>query len=200
MNKVEQCDSDLEALMKSVNAYFCDFAVTWLIGCDELPKSLKAVEEGMFSGAGNSYTELEQTLSIIKDPRKKLEKIYELLTFFMEDVLDVEAVQYLQCTVKIKQFDSGSLCQSSTELMPMLTLESTKNGTNGSSLSNITPSDIKICREIIDKFEKRRVAAPNPYVFYCNVRDYISKYEGTDSEIIVKLQTILNNAAKKCGF
>lgn len=232
-------------LQKSINAYFCDFAVTWLIGCEQLSKSLKMLQQSSVSNSKkevnmsnfNSYedirndstcdevlqneikmnstdevelpTALTSSFAIITDKKTKLQKIDSIMTLFLNDILDVEVIQYLQNVVILKQFDSGSTSGQVSrdwgrELINGDTIQHSFNESRHSKSPldgvDFSSTDVKELRAAVEKFEKERVSSPNPYIFYCKVREYLNTNKETDVEVVTKLEIALANAAKICGI
>lgn len=122
-------------LLKSINAYVCDFVITWLIACDDLPKSLKILYQPTLSGSDgvesksgdepsaskkkSANTEdldtsenVEAALEIIANKKTKLEKINLLLLKYFDDILDTDSVEYFKNIKKLKKLDSNSAANS----------------------------------------------------------------------------------------
>lgn len=249
MNVDEQFrfDSTCARLQKSINAYFCDFSLTWLIGCDELPQSLKLLEQNCTSGSvkqtqsddfdscknfrvsnlsdNNVQTstmkmnddlceklqpDLIASFAIVKDGKAKLQKVNELMTSFIDDVLDAEVVQYLQNVVKVKHFDSGSHASQveETEKLELgnelkisdIRSRNSKLISFDEPISGPSTTDVKEFRIAVEKFEKERVSSPNPYIFFCKVREYLNANREKDFELVTELESLLTNAARKSGI
>ncbi len=264
-----------------MNAYFGDFVITWLIVCNELQKSLKALENGNakicetldvaakliedhptnettfavpvgenLTNGDFKYDQMNSakltlpdisnfslfnrtSLELISNSDIKLQKIAELCDRFLEDILDKDTVNYFKNISKLKRYESdgnsgqaekkGSNSKVDYDEILRKNLEThsaatISNGTAGDELSNpnekpkeslsdllygessepkteidrrISYEDAKILRDEVEKFEKERVSAPNPFMFICQLREFLAKQETKNSELTKKLETML---------
>lgn len=135
---MKTCESnDLDRtvpLRKSINAYICDFVITWLTACDDLPKSLKnLVQPSPGEGVNKSRNgdepslgkdckedrannvddlegdddDLKAALAVVTDKKTKLETITLLFSTLVDDMLDTRSVEYFKNISKLKKHDSS---------------------------------------------------------------------------------------------
>lgn len=108
-------------LCKSIKAYYCDFVFTWLVNCDDLPKSLKALEHNELAGGDKAENQESESIleaykdrfDLIRDKKTKLQKIVDLFTLYVADVLDSGTVSYYRETAALKKLESGGTSRQS---------------------------------------------------------------------------------------
>lgn len=110
-NEDLESDDSFKLLYRSIKAYYCDFVVTWLINCDDLPKSLKSLENQNGTDSAEAYGD---RFPIITDKRTKLQKLSELFSLYLHDILDGSAVSYYKNMSKLKELENGQ----TTKLSP----------------------------------------------------------------------------------
>lgn len=113
-----EADESTKMLYKSIKAFYCDFIFTWLVNCDDLPKSLKLIneqneEKGDGDKAVNEVPVHDDILDvyknrfvIIKDKKSKLQKIVDLLTLYIADVLDNSTISYFKESIELKKLEN----------------------------------------------------------------------------------------------
>lgn len=114
-------------LCKSIKAYYCDFSLTWLVQCDDLPKSLKALvdqngeigdgdsKDAEFQTRVNALEPYKERFGIIRDKKTKLQKVLDLLTLYLADVLDSGTVSYFKESFMLKKLENASSKTTSPE-------------------------------------------------------------------------------------
>lgn len=248
-------------LRKSINAYVCDFVITWLIACDDLPKSLKNLYQPTPSGndaveskSGDEPSEsgenpanivdldtsenIEAALEIIANRKTKVEKITVLFFKFLDDILDTDTIEYFKNIKKLKELDSSSAAHSTMpsvskdesssmkkqevivtndheeEIVSSSKSVSTPDGSLGegdgkhcegklsASLADtlrneVDQSELKNLRNAVEKFEKERMSAPNPFIFIFMLKVFLSRQKEAEPQLVSEFEMLLERTIEE---
>lgn len=165
------------------------------MACNELPKSLKtsktvgnddsgvaeADEHDLNSSKDQNGVEDVKIFDVIVNQTAKLRKMKELFDCFLEDVLDEETVRYFKNTAVLRKLDGK--------------VEETDIKSN--SEESCSADRVKSMKEEVEKFDKERVSAPNPFIFLCTAKDFLAKHKHVEPTIVADMEDTLVDLSNK---
>lgn len=165
---------------------------------------------------------IEAALDIIANKKTKVERITLLLFKYFDDILDADSVEYFKNIKKLKKSDSATAANSTASKgdpssgksrksdvsTAVSTLASTPNGLHGegdgqvvdeklsASLAAVVLDEADLsadARNAVERFEKERMSAPNPFIFIVMLKVFLAKLKDVDCVLQALVEKVIED-------